>query len=102
MPKTLESYLDRYPGGPQSCCDCKNFKTVIPVVKGKIQFSKMRPAHCREGLLLRGSGEDGHGELYEPNYAINKTFWKRITDRVFLHDWRQANRCPEFIDMRGD
>jgi len=102
MPKTLESYFDHYPEGPRSCCYCKNFKTIIPVVRGRIQFSKMRPAHCREGLLLRGSGEDGHGELYEPNYAIHKTFWKRIKDGILHHEWRFANRCLSFMDMRDD
>ena len=97
MGEKLKSYSDRYPKGKKSCAYCKNLKVKLQIEKGKIDFFDGYVS-CKKGLLVRE--EVSHGELYEPEYPLHNDFWNRLKKGILHHEWRYANRCPEFIDMR--
>lgn len=99
MGEKLKSYSDRYPAGKKSCAHCKNLKVKLQLREGKIDFFDGH-ATCKENMLLRE--EVIHGELYEPEYPLQHDFWNRLNKGIHHHDFRYANRCEEFIDMRDE
>ena len=85
-------YPEQYPEGPKCCTDCKHLKTKIPVLNGKIMYEKSKPAKCDLGMLLR---EDEKTQtIHEAQYKMHRYFWTQKH-----HDFRFANKCPDFLDM---